>query len=652
MLVGRPLHNERFADTALRKRAGLPVLCADSLSSVAYAPDEIVLTLAVAGMAAVTFSPWVGVAVVVVTWVVVAAYRHNVRAYPSGGGDFEIASKNLGPVAGVVVGSALMVDFTLVVAVSMSAAAQYVAAGFVPMIDHRVSIALVGIVLVGVLNLRGLRFMGRAAVIPTYVFIVVMVALLGVGLVRSGDGSLDRAPSSEWEILPLGGTESVWTTVAMVMLVLRAFSSGAVAVTGVESVAGSVQYLRKPRAQNAVTILSIMGLISTALLLGVMYLVHRTGAVVVVDPATQLRMNGRAPEADFYQIPLLGQLAHTVFGVDTPMFYVVIGATVLVLVAAASTAFSGFPGLASRLARDSFLPRQLKARGDRFAFTYGIVALLVAAAVLVVVFRAEVNDLVQLYVVGVFTSFTITQAGMVCHWRRQRRHVHEPSQRRRLVGPAVLAHVALGCSAAVLAIVLGTKFVQGAWIAVLAMGALVWLMVVIRRHYDAVDQDLELAPDSSARALPSRVHAMIIVPSVRKPTMRALAYARASRPSTVEALVVDLSPIVTSRILEQWQHLEIPVPITVLDAPYRDSVQPVIDHLRRVRRRSPRDLCVVYIPEYVVGSWWEQALHNQSTRALTHRLRLEPGVMIASVPWHVDSHSLQTPALAVSSESM
>ncbi|MDO5619357.1 APC family permease [Kocuria sp.] len=640
-LVGRPLHNERFADSTLSKRAGLPVFSADSLSSVAYAPDEIVLTLALAGVAAVTISPWVGLAVVLVTAVVVAAYRQNLQAYPSGGGDFEIASKNLGRRAGVVVGAALMVDFTLVVAVSMSAAAQYLAAGFPSLIEHRVVVALAGILVAGLLNLRGLRFIGRTAGVPTYVFIAVMLVLIGTGVVESFNGTLAQATSASWEVVPAGGSQTVWTTLGMVMLILRAFSSGAVAVTGVESVAGSMQYLKKPRADNAATILIIMGAISAVLLLGVMYLVQRTGAVVVADPATQLRIDGRVPDEQFYQNPLLGQLARTVFGLDTPLFYVVIAATVLVLVVAASTAFSGFPALGSRLARDSFLPRQLKARGDRFAFTNGIIALLVAAAILVVIFRANVNDLVQLYVVGVFTSFTVTQAGMVRHWKRQRRYVHDPAERRRLIGPAILAYVALVLSATVLVIVLVTKFAQGAWVTVLAMAVLAGLMLAIRRHYDSVDRDLKLAADSSARALPSRVHAMIMVPSVRKPTMRALAYARASRPSTLEALVVDVSPAVTGRILQEWQRLDVPVPVTVLDAPYRDSVQPVIDHLRRIRRRSPRDLFVVYIPEYVVGSWWERALHNQSTRALAHKLRLEPGVMIASVPWHVDTFQPQ-----------
>ena len=640
-LVGRPYHNERYEDTALSKRAGLPVFSADSLSSVAYAPDEIVLTLALAGASAVLLSPWVGLAVVVVTVIIVLAYRQNLRAYPSGQGDYEIATSNLGDRAGVVVGASLMIDFTLVVAVSMSAAAQYLAAAFPGLIGFRLEIALAGILIAGLLNLRGLRFMGRAAAVPTYLFVAVLLAMIGTGLYQSATGTLDRAASADWEVLPVEVPDGGWTGMALAILVLRAFSSGAVAVTGVESVAGSVPFLRRPRAANARIILTVMGVLSVVLLLGTVYLARATGVQLVLDPERQLRMDGHAPEADFYQNPVLGQLARAIFGLDTPLYYVVILATVLVLVLAASTAFTGFPALASRLARDSSLPRQFAARGDRFAFTNGIVVLLVVAAVLTAVFGANVNALVQLYVVGVFVSFTLTQFGMARHWRRHRRAEPTVSGRRRIVASLGLAVLAAVISAAVLVVVMTTRFTQGAWITVVCIVALSLFMSGIRRHYDAVDDALQLAPDSPVLALPSRVHAMLIVPSVRKPDMRALAYARASRPSTLEALVVDVSAARTARILEQWQRLEIPVPLRVLDAPYRSSTQPVIDHLRRVRRRSPRDLVVVYLPEYVVSTSWERFLHNQATGALRSRLRHERGVMIASVPWHLNTLGAQ-----------
>lgn len=640
-LVGRPYHNERYEDSALGKRTGLPVFSADALSSVAYAPDEIVLTLALAGASAVVLSPWVGLAVVVVVAVLVLAYRQNLRAYPSGQSDYEIASRNLGSRAGVVVGASLMVDFTLVVAVSISAAAQYLAAAFPRLVELRLEVALVGILIAGLVNLRGLKFMGRAATVPTYLFVVVMFVLIATGVAQSATGTLNRAGSADWEIIPLEGPEAGWTGLALAILVLRAFSSGAVAVTGVESVAGSVPFLRKPRADNARTILTLMGAVSCLLLLGTMFLVRATGTVLVQDPARQLRLDGQAPPEDFYQNPVLGQLARAVFGTDTPMFYVVILATVLVLVLAASTAFTGFPVLASRLARDSYLPRQFSAQGDRFAFTNGVAVLLVVAAILTLAFGADVNSLVQLYVVGVFVSFTLTQAGMLRHWLRRRRLEPSSAERRRVLASMALALVAVVLSAAVLVVVLATKFTQGAWIAVVALIGLSVFMRAIRRHYDAVDKALQLAPGSPVLALPSRVHAMIIVPSVRKPDLRALAYARASRSSTLEALVVDVSPARTARIQEEWQRLEIPVSLRVLDAPYRSSTQPVIDHLRRVRHRSPRDLVVVYLPEYVVSTRWERFLHNQATGALRNRLRHERGVMIASVPWHLTTRGSQ-----------
>ncbi|MFI7482692.1 APC family permease [Kocuria sp. M1R5S2] len=636
-LVGRPIHNERFNDAVLPKRTALPVFSSDALSSVAYAPDEIILTLALAGTTAVVVSPWVGLAVLVVLVVVIAAYRQNVRAYPSGGGDYEIVSRNLGRTAGVGVGAALMADYTLVVAVSMSTAAQYVTAALPALADRRVEMAVVGILFVGLLNLRGLKFMGRASALPTYFFLLVLAVLLAVGLVQDLTGALGRAPSAGREVLPAAGFDAGLAGLAGGLLVLRAFSSGAVALTGVETITNSVPYFRKPRAANAAATLAVLGALAGSLLMGVLYLANRTDVVVVGDPDKQLLIDGHLPAPDFFQDPVLGQLAKTVFGTDSVWFYVLVAATVGVLVLAANTAFSGFPTLASRLARDAFLPRQLQARGDRFAFTYGILLLLLVAVVLTVAFGAKVNSLIQLYIVGVFASFTLTQAGMVRHWTRVRRMRPHPGARRQLLGRRAVALVAFVLCAAVLVVVLVTKLTQGAWITVVAIALLSAVMAAVRRHYDAVDAELALEPDSPVRALPSRVHAIIYVNSVRKPVMRALAYARASRPSSLEAVVVDTNAASTRRILEEWQRLEIPVPVTVLNAPYRDTIGPVLDHVRGVRRKSPRDLVVVYLPEYVVRHRWERLLHNQAIRPLRARLHQERGVMTASVPWHLSS---------------
>jgi len=636
-LVGKPLHNERAAGTVLSKGTALPVFASDALSSVAYAPDEIVLTLALAGSAAIVVSPWVGLAVLVVLAVIITAYRQNVRAYPSSGADFEIASKNLGRPAGAAVGAALLVDYTLVVAVSMAAAAQYLAAVFPWLVGHRTVVAVVGIALVGLLNLRGLKFMGRASSVPTYAFLVVVLLLIVVGVVQDVTGALGPAPSAAYDVLPAEGMDSGLVGLAGAMLVLRAFSSGAVAVTGVETITHSVPYFRKPKALNAARTLAVLGALSAVLLLGVLYLTRRTGVVVVMDPARQLLIGGHAPDASFYQVPVLAQIAQAVTGADSVWVVVLALATVGVLFMAANTAYSGFPVLASRLASSALLPRQLQSRGDRFAFTNGIVLLSVVAAGFTLVFGANVNALIQLYVVGAFFAFTLTQAGMVRHWTRVRRTRTSRTTNRQFALRLGVAAIALVACAAVFVVILVTKFVQGAWLTIVAIALTTVFMRAIAHHYRSVDAELAVHPDSMVRALPSRVHSIIVVTSVRKPVVRALTYARASRPSTLEAVVVDTDRTRTQEIVRQWQSLEIPVPITVLASPYRDTVGPVVAHIRGIRRKSPRDLVIVYLPEYVVGRGWERFLHNQAIRPLRTRLHYERGVMIASVPWHLES---------------
>jgi len=636
-LVGKPIHNERAAGTVLSKGTALPVFASDALSSVAYAPDEIVLTLALAGSAAIAVSPWVGLVVLVVLAVVITAYRQNVQAYPSGGADFEIASKNLGRPAGAAVGAALMVDYTLVVAVSMAAAAQYLAAAVPWLVGHQTAVAVGGIALVGLLNLRGLKFMGRASSVPTYAFVAVVLVLVVAGVVQDVAGTLDPAPSAGYDVLPATGADAGLTGLAGAMLVLRAFSSGAVAVTGVETITHSVPYFRKPKARNAARTLAVLGALSAALLLGVMYLTWRTGAVVVMDPARQLLIHGHTPSGDFYQVPILGQIAQAVAGVDSLWFVVLVLVTVGVLFMAANTAYSGFPVLASRLASAALLPRQLQSRGDRFAFTNGIILLSVVAAAFTLVFGANVNALIQLYVVGAFFAFTLTQAGMVRHWLRGRRLRTVEVIHREFALRLTVAVVALVACAAVFVVVLVTKLAQGAWLTIGAIALTTVFMRAIAHHYRAVDAELEVGPDTPIRALPSRVHSIIVVTSVRKPVVRALSYARASRPSSLEAVVVDTDRSRTAQIVGQWESLEIPVPITVLASPYRDTVGPVIAHIRGIRRKSPRDLVIVYLPEYVVGRGWERFLHNQAIRPLRTRLHYERGVMIASVPWHLES---------------
>ncbi|WP_402464949.1 APC family permease [Isoptericola aurantiacus] len=642
LLVGRPLRSESSKKAPLPKRAALPVFASDALSSMAYAPDEILLMLALAGVTATTISPWVGLAVVVVLLVVVASYRQIVRAYPSGGGDYEVATTNLGPTAGIGVASALLLDYVLTVAVSLSAGAQYLAVLLPFTRGHESVVAVVLVVAVTLVNLRGVRESAWVFVVVIYCFMGGLGALAVVGAVRYLSGTLPQAASAELEIVPAAGFEQGLVGVAGAFLVARAFASGAVALTGVESITSAVPSFRKPRRRNAANTLALLGAISAAVLLTILFLARATGVKFVEDPTTQLTSGGVPLAEDYQQHPVLAQLAETVFGGAGVIAAVLMVATALVLLLAANTAFHGFPVLGSMLAKDGYLPRQLHTRGDRMAFSNGIVTLAVAAIVLVVVFDAEVTALIQLYIVGVFVSFTLSQLGMLRHWTRALRKEPNPRERTRMKWSRTLNGLGFVLTAAVLVIVLVTKFTHGAWITLVAMGLLFVLMRGIHQHYQRVREELALGDMSGARALPSRVRAVVLVSRVHKPTMRALAYARASRPSTLEAVTVGVDPDEIADLRARWEELDLPVTLRVLDSPFREITRPVLQYVRSLRRDSPRDLVVVYIPEYVVGHWWEHLLHNQSALRLKGRLLFTPGVVVASVPWQLSSSAGQT----------
>ncbi|MBO0909446.1 APC family permease [Arthrobacter sunyaminii] len=637
VLVGRPYGNEQLAHTLLPKRIALPVYASDALSSAAYAPDEILLTLALAGVTAVTLSPWVGLAVIIVLLTVVASYRQNVHAYPSGGGDYEIASTNLGKPAGLTVASALLVDYVLTVAVSMSSASHYLITAVPALNGLQAPIAAVGVAGLVLVNLRGVREAGAVFAVPTYVFMASVLGMCAIGAFQAATGSLGQAPSSGFDLVPESGLDSGLVGLAGAFLLLRAFSSGAAALTGVEAISNGVPTFRKPKSTNAASTLLLLGGISAAMLAGILALANATNVRVVQDPATQLIYDGSPVGSEYVQHPVISQLAETIFGDGSLAFYIVIAATGLILVFASNTAFNGFPVLASILAKDGFLPRQMRTRGDRLAFSNGIVALGLGALVLILLFDADVTRLIQLYIVGVFVSFTASQLGMIRHWTARLRTERSRDARRGMKRSRIINAVGFGMTALVLVIVLVTKFTHGAWIALLAMGLLYLLMFLIRSHYDSVARELAVDDDVQGLALPSRVNAVILVSKVHKPALRALAYARASRPSSLNAIIVDIDPEDTKRVMEQWDRMQIPVPLTVLSSPYRETVSPVLTYLREARRNSPRELFVVYIPEYVVGRWWEQLVHNQTALRMKARLHFEPGIMVASVPWQLAS---------------
>jgi amino acid transporter len=629
LLLGRPFRSDKLGHTLLPKRIALPVFASDAMSSVAYAPEEIFLVLSVAGISAYAYTPWIGLAVAAVMAVVVASYRQNVHAYPSGGGDYEVATVNLGPTAGLTVGSALLVDYVLTVAVSISSAASNIGSAVPFVAQHKVLFAVAAIVLLTAINLRGIRESGTAFAIPTYAFIFGMVLMLSWGLFRIYVLGEDlQAESAGFE---LAAEDSHLYGIAFAFLIARAFSSGCAALTGVEAISNGVPAFRKPKSRNAATTLLLLGTIAIVLLMGIIILAQKIGIVYAHNPAAQLI---GAPSG-YEQKTLIAQVAETVFGGFPIGFYFIAIVTALILVLAANTAFNGFPVLGSILAQDRYLPRQLHTRGDRLAFSNGILFLSGAAIAFVVLFDAEVTKLIQLYIVGVFVSFVLSQTGMIRHWTRHLASETDPRQRRRMQRSRVINTIGLTMTGAVLIIVLITKFAAGAWIAIVAMVAIFVVMKMIRKHYDSVTAELE--EQEWDGVLPSRTHSIVLVSKLHMPTMRALAYARATRPDTLEAITVNVDEPDTRALVRQWEKSDIAVPLKVIESPYREITKPVLDYVRRVRKDAPRDVVTVFIPEYVVGHWWEQILHNQSALRLKSRLLFQPGVMVTSVPWQLNS---------------
>jgi amino acid transporter len=647
LLLGRAMQSDRLHETLLPKRVALPVFASDALSSVAYAPDEVFLTLGIAGFAAYSFSWKVGIAVALVMLVVVASYRQNVHAYPSGGGDYEVATVNLGMTPGLTVASALLVDYVLTVAVSISSAAQYAASTIDSLSGHEVTIAVVAVALLSAANLRGVRESGTAFAVPTYAFMVAILGTAAWGFIRMAAGSLPHVESARFELHAESSYSQGITGLAGGFLLLRAFSSGCAALTGVEAISNGVPAFRKPKSKNAATTLLLLGTIAVTMMLSIVVLAKQMGLRFAMDPLAQLELHGKLGKASsggvlfpdgtqYDQDPVIGQIAKAIWNNAPILAGAVTTVTGLILVLAANTAFNGFPVLGSILAQDRYLPRQLHTRGDRLAYSNGILILASFAVVLIVAFDAQVTRLIQLYIVGVFVSFTLSQTGMVRHWTRLLRTETEPAVRGRMIRSRVINAVGLVVTGIVLVVVLITKFTHGAWIAIAAMVVLFLLMKGIHRHYERVAAELVI-DDNEDTLLPARTHAIVLVSKIHKPTMRAVNYARAMRPSTLEAVTVNVDPEETRALQREWDRRNIPVPLKVLDSPFREVTDPVIDYVKSIRRGSPRDLVTVLIPEYVVGHWWEHLLHNQSALRLKGRLLFTAGVMVTSVPWQLES---------------
>lgn len=630
VLVGAPMRSENLGETLLPKRVALPIFSSDALSSVAYATEAILKVLTVGGLAYLYLTPWVALAVALLMTIVVVSYRQVIHAYPNGGGSYEVVRQNLGRGAGMVVAASLMVDYVMTVAVSVAAGVDNVISAVPSLNTQRVLLAVGCVAVLTLVNLRGVRESGRAFAVPTYLFIVGIIAMVGIGLFQTAVGHAPVAVSATYQI-----REEAFglTGIALLMLGLRAFSSGCTALTGVEAISNGVPAFQAPKARNAARTLGLMGAIAIVMFVGITILALVAQVRVAEDTCALVGFAGDC--ASDPQLTVIAQLAGSVFGADSPAFYFVQGTTALVLVLAANTAYNGFPMLTSVLARHDLVPRQLRNRGDRLSFSNGIIALAAAAVALLVVYGADVDQLLHLYVLGVFTSFTLSQIGMVKHWNQQLSEPTTlPSDFARIRLARVVNGVGAVLTAVVLVIVLVTKFTSGAYLVVIAVPLLCLLMREVSRHYARVRR--QLASQGNPTRLPSRVHAVVLASTLHEPTLRAVAFARATRPSTLTALTVQVDEDETEALCAAWADAEIPVTLTVVGSPFRDITTPIVDYLQRIRLESPRDLVAVYLPEYVVSHWWEELLHNQSALRLKLRLRLMGNVMLTSVPYVLD----------------
>jgi len=610
LLVGKPIPSSEEHNQRISKPVALAVFASDAISSTAYATEEILLVLLMAVQFPKTHSYLVpiGIAAVALLVIVLTSYRQTIHAYPNGGGAYVVSKENLSQGAGLVAGASLRVDYTLTVAVSISSGVLAIASA-VPSLrpdQYRIALCLFFVVLMTMANLRGLKEAGSVFAVPTYLYVVLLGSLLIVGLTRvfAFDlGPIETGPELAGEF----ADEHALATSAALFVILRAFSSGAVVLSGVEAISNGVPVFRRPESKNASTTLTFMGLILGVGFLGIGVLAHHL--LPVVDEGGET---------------VLSQMGKAVFG-ETPIYYAFQIATFAILILAANTAYAGFPQLSSIIARDGFLPRQLATRGDRLAYSNGIIALAGMAALLIVAFRAEVSALIPLYAVGVFTGFSLSQAGMVRHHLRER----EPRWQRGLVINAV------GCVATslVLIVVVTSKFFQGAWIPAVVIPAIYFVFRAIRKHYDRVDRALAVPKGYKARR---RTHTVVVlVGRVTKGSLEAIAYARSLRPDRLLAVTVVASAEQQEAITASWEEYAIPIELRTLYSPFRELSRPIMRFVDEYDEEVSDDFLTVVLPEFVLDHWYEQLLHNQSALVLRTRLRTRPNTVVTSVPFHL-----------------
>ena len=640
ILIGEPLTSEKLDEQLLPKKMALPIFASDALSSVAYAPQELLMILLIGGTALLTLSPWVAVAVVVLLVVVVLSYRQLIKAYPSGGGDYEVASKNLGEVPGVVVAAALLVDYVLTVAVSVASGVDNIISALPELNPFRVEIAVGFVILIVIVNLRGVREASSVFAIPTYVFIGSVALMIVVGLARTFLGDAPRAASADYAV-----QAETLTQAALILLILRAFSSGCSALTGVEAVSNGVPAFRMPKIRNAQTTLTMMGGIAIALFAGLTALALIANVHYAENPCHLIGfdcVNNPQPS-------LMAQVAAATFGSGSVFFFVIQAATACVLLLAANTAFNGFPLLGSVLARDGYAPKALNTRGDRLVYSNGMIILGIVAIGVLIVYQANLTTLIQLYIIGVFVSFSLGQIGMVKHWRRALRGLKDlppeaakqqsaAIERRSAISGLWINSIGAGMTVLVLLIVTITKFTHGAWLVFIAIPILAVLMIGVNRYYRDVEHEIRM--DDDVHFGSSGDVAIVLVNRLQKPVMKAIDYALAANHDKTLAVHVAITDEDAAKLQREWAEHDMPLPLVIIDSPYRTYSSPVSTFIKKYRENNGSAVVTVYLPQFIVGHWWESILHNRRSRRLAQQLMLVHGVSITLVPWLLDSSEL------------
>jgi amino acid transporter len=597
VFVGRPLPTAQARHERLSKRTALAVFASDALSSVAYATEEILLILAAAGAAALAVTIPIGIAISILIAVVASSYRQTILAYPQGGGAYIVTKDNLGTLPSLVAGSALLVDYVLTVAVSVAAGVAALTSAFPVLYGHRVLLGVACITLIATANLRGIRESGALFAVPTYLFIVSFAGMLGYGYVRWAFG---------WETPPPPREMAIATQTVTTFLLLRAFSQGCTALTGVEAVSDGVPAFKPAEARNARIVLTALGFILITLFMGTTFLA-RHYHVTPIEQET-----------------VVSQLARLIFGGGL-LYYEIQAVTMLILILAANTSFADFPRLSYFLARDGFIPRQFGTRGDRLVFSNGILILGGTAALLIIVFGGDTHALIPLYALGVFVSFTLSQSSMVRRWLVRREHGWW--------WRAWLNGLGAATTGLVMLVIAVTKFTDGAWVVVMLIPILVMGFIMIHRHYTDVARQLSLEGYDGPPPIQHTV--LVLVGDLHKGVTGALRYAQALSPSA-RAVYVELDPDKTRRLEQKWGKWGLGVPLVVLTSPYRSLLTPFLEYINHLLALGSNHVVTIVIPEFVPARWWQHLLHNQTALLIKGALLFRKRVVVVDVPFHLE----------------